>query len=287
MKQVMKRAGAGTPSANRITLLRGLRDDGTAQLKTVFLENLNSPFGMALVGNDFYVANTDAVVRYPYTPGQTRIEGAGTKVVDLPGRAAQPPLDQEPDRQPRRQQALRHGRLEQQRRRARHGRRGRPRGDLGDRPRPPARAASSPRACAIRTAWPGAQARRRAGAVDRGQRARRDRQRPGARLPDLGARRRLLRLAVQLLRTERRRPGASRRTRSWSPRRSRPTTPSGPHTASLGLVSSEGARLPPSLRERHLRRPARLLEPPAAQRLQGDLRALRRRQAARRCRSTC
>ncbi|MEO5881031.1 MAG: sorbosone dehydrogenase family protein [Caldimonas sp.] len=84
MKLVMKRAGAGTPSANRITLLRGLRDDGTAQLKTVFLENLNSPFGMALVGNDFYVANTDAVVRFPYTPGQTRIEGAGTKVVDLP-----------------------------------------------------------------------------------------------------------------------------------------------------------------------------------------------------------
>jgi glucose/arabinose dehydrogenase len=68
MKQAMKRAGAGTPSANRITLLRGLRDDGTAELKTVFLENLNSPFGMALVGNDFYVANTDAVVRYAYTP---------------------------------------------------------------------------------------------------------------------------------------------------------------------------------------------------------------------------
>ena len=85
MKQAMKQAGAATPSANRITLLRGLRDDGTAQLKTVFLENLNSPFGMALVGNDFYVANTDAVVRFPYTPGQTRIEGAGTKLVDLPG----------------------------------------------------------------------------------------------------------------------------------------------------------------------------------------------------------
>jgi glucose/arabinose dehydrogenase len=83
-KQAMKRAGAATPSANRISLLRGLRDDGTAELKTVFLENLNSPFGMALVGNDFYVANTDAVVRYPYTPGQTRIEAAGTKLVDLP-----------------------------------------------------------------------------------------------------------------------------------------------------------------------------------------------------------
>jgi len=83
-KQAMKVAGAATPSANRITLLRGLREDGTAELKTVFLENLNSPFGMALVGNDFYVANTDAVVRYPYSPGQTRIEGAGTRLVDLP-----------------------------------------------------------------------------------------------------------------------------------------------------------------------------------------------------------
>jgi len=84
MQQAKKQAGAGTPSANRITLLRGLRDDGTAELKTVFLDNLNSPFGMALVGNDFYVANTDAVVRYLYAPGQTRIEAAGTRLVDLP-----------------------------------------------------------------------------------------------------------------------------------------------------------------------------------------------------------
>ena len=84
MKQVMKRAGADTPSANRITLLRGLKADGTAETKTVFLDNLNSPFGMALVGGDFYVANSDAVVRYPYTAGQTHIEGTGSKLVDLP-----------------------------------------------------------------------------------------------------------------------------------------------------------------------------------------------------------
>jgi glucose/arabinose dehydrogenase len=51
----------------------------------VFLDNLNSPFGMALVGNDFYVANSDAVLRFPYTPGETHITAAGTKVVDLPG----------------------------------------------------------------------------------------------------------------------------------------------------------------------------------------------------------
>jgi glucose/arabinose dehydrogenase len=84
MRQLMKRAGAGTPSANRITLLRGLNADGTAQMRTVFLENLSSPFGMALVGNDFYVANSDAIVRFPYTEGQTHIDAAGIKLVDLP-----------------------------------------------------------------------------------------------------------------------------------------------------------------------------------------------------------
>jgi glucose/arabinose dehydrogenase len=85
MKQVMKRAGAGTPSANRITLLRDTDADGVADVRTVFLENLNSPFGMALVGDNLYVANTDALVRFPYVPGATRIAGPGTTVVDLPG----------------------------------------------------------------------------------------------------------------------------------------------------------------------------------------------------------
>jgi glucose/arabinose dehydrogenase len=85
MKQVMKRAGAGTPSANRITLLRDVDGDGVAEVRTVFLEGLNSPFGMALVGRDLYVANTDALVRFPYEPGATRIAGQGTQVVDLPG----------------------------------------------------------------------------------------------------------------------------------------------------------------------------------------------------------
>jgi glucose/arabinose dehydrogenase len=64
-----------------------LRDedwDGTVDLRTVFLDELHSPFGMALVGNDFYVANTDALLRFRYTPGATRIESSGTKIVDLP-----------------------------------------------------------------------------------------------------------------------------------------------------------------------------------------------------------
>ena len=81
---VMKRAGARTDSANRITLLRGLGQDGAAQSRSVLLEGLNSPFGMALVGDQLYVANADAVLRFPYQPGQTRITAPGVKVTDLP-----------------------------------------------------------------------------------------------------------------------------------------------------------------------------------------------------------
>lgn len=84
MKKVMAKAGAGVPSANRITLLRGVDGKGQAQTRTVFLENLNSPFGMALVGQDFYVATTDAVVRFRYETGQTRITAPPVKVMDLP-----------------------------------------------------------------------------------------------------------------------------------------------------------------------------------------------------------
>ncbi|MDQ3060037.1 MAG: sorbosone dehydrogenase family protein [Pseudomonadota bacterium] len=84
MKQVMKRVGAGVPSANRITLLRDADGDGRAEVRSVFLENLNSPFGMALVGSDLYVANTDAVLRFAYEAGQTRITAPPLKVVDLP-----------------------------------------------------------------------------------------------------------------------------------------------------------------------------------------------------------
>jgi glucose/arabinose dehydrogenase len=84
-KLVMRRAGAGTPSANRITLLRDADGDGVAEFRSVLLKNLNSPFGMALVGGQLYVANTDAVLRFPYSEGQTEITAAGEKVADLPG----------------------------------------------------------------------------------------------------------------------------------------------------------------------------------------------------------
>ena len=79
-----KKAGAAVPSANRIMLLRDSDGDGVADTRTVFLSNLYSPFGMTLVGNDLYVANSDALVRFPYVTGQTSITAAGTSVVALP-----------------------------------------------------------------------------------------------------------------------------------------------------------------------------------------------------------
>jgi glucose/arabinose dehydrogenase len=85
MNMVMARAGAKAPSANRITLLRDRDGDGVAEVRTVFLQNLMSPFGMALVGNDLYVANADAVVKFPYQPDATSITAAPVKVIDLPG----------------------------------------------------------------------------------------------------------------------------------------------------------------------------------------------------------
>ncbi len=83
-KVIMGRAGARAPSANRITLLRDTRGTGVADVRTVFLTGLNSPFGMALIGGDLYVADTDAILKFPYTPGATAITAPGVKVVDLP-----------------------------------------------------------------------------------------------------------------------------------------------------------------------------------------------------------
>ncbi|QBQ39416.1 sorbosone dehydrogenase family protein [Pseudoduganella plicata] len=84
MQMQMKKAGAVTPSANRITLLRDVDANGAAKTRSVFLKNLNSPFGMTLVGKDFYVANSDAVMRFPYEEGKTAITAAGAKVMSLP-----------------------------------------------------------------------------------------------------------------------------------------------------------------------------------------------------------
>ncbi len=85
MKLLMDRAGAGVPSANRITLLRDADGDGVAEVKTAFLTGLSSPFGMALVGDRLYVANHDALVFFTYTAGTTTITAKPTKLVDLSG----------------------------------------------------------------------------------------------------------------------------------------------------------------------------------------------------------
>ncbi|WP_171083381.1 PQQ-dependent sugar dehydrogenase [Telluria aromaticivorans] len=85
MGKVMARAGAAVPSANRITLLRDADGDGVAETKQVFLKGLNSPFGMALVGDMLYIANTDGIVRFPYRSGDLEITATAQPVAPLPG----------------------------------------------------------------------------------------------------------------------------------------------------------------------------------------------------------
>jgi len=84
MGLMMKRAGAATPSANRITLLRDADGDGVAEQRSVLLQGLNSPFGMALVGDALFVADTDAVMRFAYHAGDTRIDSPGSVLLTLP-----------------------------------------------------------------------------------------------------------------------------------------------------------------------------------------------------------
>jgi glucose/arabinose dehydrogenase len=84
MKAVQRKAGAGVPTANRISLLRDQDGDGRAEIVRAFASGLNSPFGMALVGSTLYVANTDAIVAFDYREGQQSVSGTGRKVTDLP-----------------------------------------------------------------------------------------------------------------------------------------------------------------------------------------------------------
>lgn len=83
-KKFLKKGGGAAPSANRITLLRDANGDGVAETKSVLLEGLYSPFGMALVGNDLYIAASDALLKFPYTRGDTRIAAGPVKVLELP-----------------------------------------------------------------------------------------------------------------------------------------------------------------------------------------------------------
>jgi glucose/arabinose dehydrogenase len=87
MVWAMNLAGAGVPSPNLIILLRDADGDGIAETRSTFLQGLNSPFGMALIGDKLYVANTDAVLRFDYREGITKIETSGDKVADLPAGA--------------------------------------------------------------------------------------------------------------------------------------------------------------------------------------------------------
>jgi glucose/arabinose dehydrogenase len=82
--KVKARAGAGAKGGNRITLLRDGNGDGVPELKTVLVDHLHSPYGVAWVAGTLYVANTDAIVAFPFTPGQTRINAPGVKLADLP-----------------------------------------------------------------------------------------------------------------------------------------------------------------------------------------------------------
>jgi glucose/arabinose dehydrogenase len=81
----MKKAGSAVPSADRITLLRDADGDGVVEERSVFLSDLRSPFGMTLVGRDFYVANTDALLRFRYEDGARSIESSAEVVTPLPG----------------------------------------------------------------------------------------------------------------------------------------------------------------------------------------------------------
>lgn len=83
-RKFQKKGGGAVPSANRVTLLRDTNGDGVADFRSVLLEGLYSPFGMTLVGNDLYIAASDAIVRFPYQSGETRITAAGMKVLELP-----------------------------------------------------------------------------------------------------------------------------------------------------------------------------------------------------------
>lgn len=83
-RQGMIEAGSVGVSPNRVTLLRDADRDGVPETRSVFLENLNQPFGMALVGDTFFVANTDGVMRFPYKEGQIRIELPGEMILPLP-----------------------------------------------------------------------------------------------------------------------------------------------------------------------------------------------------------
>ncbi|MGE4323824.1 MAG: sorbosone dehydrogenase family protein, partial [Sphingobium sp.] len=87
MTYLMDKAGAGVASPDRITLLRDADGDGKAEVRSAFLTDLRSPYGMALIGDTLYIANTDALMAFPYKEGDTRITAKGRKILNLPAGA--------------------------------------------------------------------------------------------------------------------------------------------------------------------------------------------------------
>jgi len=85
IESMITSGGGDSKQSNRITLLRDANGDGKPETREIFLDHLNSPFGVALVGDDLYVANTDSIVRYPYNAGETKITAPGTPLTPLPG----------------------------------------------------------------------------------------------------------------------------------------------------------------------------------------------------------
>ena len=124
--------GGGGPS-NRILLLRDAAGDGKPAAQSVLIDHLNSPFGVVLVGDALYVADTDAILRFPFKVGDTQVGGAPVKVVDLPAGPINHHWTKSLTASPRRIEALRRRRIEQQRHGARPRRRDEPRRDLGSR----------------------------------------------------------------------------------------------------------------------------------------------------------
>ena len=235
-------AGAGTPSANRITLLRDADGDGVPRRERCFIEGLNSPFGMTLVGDTLYVANTDAVVRFPYRTGETAHQRRRRQGGRPAGRPDQPSLDQEHDRQPRTAASCmrrsaptamwRENGIETERR---------PRGDTGDRPGERRIAALCVGLAQSRTAWHGSRRPASLWTVVN------ERDEIGSDLvPDYmtsvkegGFYGWPYSYFGQTVDT-----GSSRSGRKWSSKAIKPDYALGPHTASLGLVFYQGDLLP-------------------------------------------
>jgi glucose/arabinose dehydrogenase len=238
-------SGGDTGESNRITLLHDSSGDGVPDTPSIFLDHLNSPFGVALVGNDLYIANTDAIVKYPYHDGDTRITAPGETLTPLPGG----PIDHHWTKSLTASPGgkllyvgvgsnsnITENGMEAEKNRA----------DILEVDRATGR---------YRIFASGLRNPNGLTFEPHRQRARRNRARFGARLYDLGEGRRVLRLAPQLLRPARIRPNG----RISSPRPFRRTTPRVRTWRRSGSPSTPAPIFPSAMRRR-IRRRARELE---------------------------